>query len=262
MRGPSHVRGADRGTLGAELVVDAPQAAAEVVLRQLVPVQIERLDRVMPGLEPGNRRELKRLPRVGPIAAAAAAFGRAVVQQEAMAQGVLRAADGQIDGVLADAQRLSRSPADVQVLGLKRRDVFAELGWHGAIRALADSAQLAVHLRRRLQGVLARQGRLDVALEPLVAQVFVDARVLGIVVERVGEPERAPARIEVERPFDARRQTRRPLLGLLFSRLPWRVLRTGSGWRHDAHSATRRQETARDIMSLPVWLHGKYHAAA
>ena len=118
VRGPLHVRRADRRVLAeAVLVVDAPQPAAAVALRELVPVQIERLDRVRARLESADRRELERLPRVGPVAAAAAAFGGAVVEQEAVPELVLRAADGEVDRVLADATATCPIASRRKVLG-------------------------------------------------------------------------------------------------------------------------------------------------
>ena len=170
-------------------------------------------------LEAADRGELERLARVGPVAAAAAAFRRAVAQQEAVTELVRRAADGEVEGVLADRRAIPRSPADV-------RDPRARTTRRPGRTRPAPSRRSARRPRspcRRPRSTTPacsrRQRGLDVALEPLVAQVLVDAWLLRVVVERVGEAERAPAGVEVERPLDARRQAGRPLLGLVVRRL-------------------------------------------
>ena len=202
---PSHVRCTKRRLLiraDGVFVVDSLQTASTVAFLEFVLVEIEGLDRVGLGLEAPNRRELKGLSRVAPIAAAAAAFRGTVVEQKAVSQAVLRAANGEVEGVLAKPQRLSRAPAYRKVLGLKRGDIPAELQRHRSIGPLADAAHLSVDLAGRFERVHARQRGLDVPFEPLIAEVLADARLFRIVEELVAESERSPSSVKIEWPFD------------------------------------------------------------
>ena len=159
-----------------------------------------------PRLDAANRRELERLARVRPVPAAASALCRPVVQQKPMTKAVPRPSDAEVQGVLAHLERFSRPPPDRKVFRPERRHVRAERFRHRTVGALADRAHLAVHLAGRGEGVGPRQRRLDVALEPLIAEVLGDAGFLGVVEQRIREPERAPSGIEVERPVDRPRQ--------------------------------------------------------
>src|SRR5262249_4733688 len=101
-----------------------------------------------------NRRELERLARVRPVAAAAAAFGRTVVEQEAVTEPVLRPPDDEIQRVLAYRfDRVSRSPSNREIFGPERRDVLAEGRGNRTIRPFADRTNLSVHFTRRCERI-------------------------------------------------------------------------------------------------------------
>ena len=61
---------------------------------------------VLPGLDPADGRHLVRLARAAPEAAARAALRGAVVDQHAVAELVLGAADDEVEGVLAESELL------------------------------------------------------------------------------------------------------------------------------------------------------------
>ena len=132
-----------------------------------------------------------------------------------MAQRERRPADGEVDRVLPYRQRFSGPPPDVQIFRSKRGDVLAERLGHGAVGAFTDGADLSVELAGGRSRVDARQRRPHEPFEPLIAQVLVGAWILRVDVERVGESERAPARVEVERPLQRGRQARRARLGFV-----------------------------------------------
>ena len=71
-------------------------------------------------MKPADRRELKRFPCIRPVTAAAAAFGGAVVEQQSVSELERRAADGEVNRVVATRERVSRSPASEEIVRLER----------------------------------------------------------------------------------------------------------------------------------------------
>src|SRR6188508_2177121 len=96
IREPFHVGRAERRFFvltDSVFVVHSPEVAARVVAREFVLVEIKQLRCVWTTRsKPGDRGKLERLARVGPVAAARAAFGRAVVEKETMTEAVLTTA--------------------------------------------------------------------------------------------------------------------------------------------------------------------------
>src|SRR5262249_4172397 len=190
IRVPLHVRRAERRLLPDRvLVVRAPQPAAGVGLRQVVLVEVEGLERVVARLEARDGGELEGLPRGAPVAAAGAALGRPVPEQEAVPELVRGAADGELQEVLVVADRSPRPPAQGEVLDLERRRGLAHEARRRAEGPLADGAHLSVELPRLRARERPRDGGLRGALEPVVAEIAGRLLGLGVRVERVPEPE-------------------------------------------------------------------------
>jgi hypothetical protein len=137
----------------------------------------------MAGLEADDGGQLERLAGVRPVAAAAPAFGGAVVQQEAVPKPVLGAPERNVDEVLAGAERLARSESDVQVLHVVRRGVLPHQAGGGAVRPLPHHAQLPVELGVVGARVREADGGLDRPLQPVVVQTAGGLLGLGIVVQ-------------------------------------------------------------------------------
>src|SRR6185503_18907256 len=131
-----------------ELVVPTDQPRSAVAFVELVFVEIEEFAQMRAGLHASNRRKLEGLPPVGPIAAAAPAFRRAVPEEKAVAEPILSPADGDVHQVLSRSDGLAGAPSDGGILGTERRDVRAVQFRGGPVRALTDDAQLAVNLAR------------------------------------------------------------------------------------------------------------------
>ena len=206
-----------------------------------------------PGLHAADGGELEGLARVGPVTAAAPAFGGPVPDQKAVTELVLRPPDDEVQGVLAHRQGFARPPADGEILGPEGRDVLAKGVGDGSVRAFADDAQLAVNLARRGDGVGGRERRLDVAFEPLIAEVLFDAGLFWVVEERIRESEGAPPGVEVERPLDRRGQPGWACF-FLFVLLRGRVGRDalcGAAGRSEEGQRRKKTQRAALVMSAP-----------
>src|SRR4029450_8169611 len=116
IRMPLHVGGPERSVLTHRvLVIHARELAVGPGLRQLILLEIERLEGVWTGFEAADRRELERLAYAAPVTAARAALRGAIPQQHAVSELVASAADREVEHVLAVADALSRAPPDVSI---------------------------------------------------------------------------------------------------------------------------------------------------
>src|SRR6185295_6761516 len=116
--------------------------------------------------------ESERLADVAPVAAARAAFRRAVEDDEPVTDLVRGAPHGQVQRVFAESgKQLAGPPPQVEVVQLEGRGGAADDRGRRAVGPLARRGDLPVELPGGRAGVRRRDSRLERSFEPVVAQV-------------------------------------------------------------------------------------------
>ena len=90
-----------------QLVVRTPQPGSGRSFGNFTAVQIEELERMLLGLEAPDGRELPRLSRVAPEAASGSSLTGTVPEEQSLSDLVLGTTYSEIQGVLAEADRVS-----------------------------------------------------------------------------------------------------------------------------------------------------------